>query len=78
MKEVIVHEGKAIVVVPKADVPSRKMPVFYNPVMQVNRDITVILLNSVEQKNMRIADPLAGMSLTCFILFSYSTPILRT
>lgn len=39
---------------------SRKLPVFYNPLMKSNRDISILLLNSVENKNMNIADPLAG------------------
>jgi tRNA (guanine26-N2/guanine27-N2)-dimethyltransferase len=36
------------------------MPVFYNPVMGVNRDITVLLLRALGEKGMTIADPLAG------------------
>ena len=36
------------------------MLVFYNPVMKLNRDVSVILLNSISGKNMQIADPLAA------------------
>ena len=36
------------------------MEVFYNPVMSLNRDVSVLLLNSVDKKNMQIADPLAA------------------
>src|SRR3989338_8278130 len=36
------------------------MGVFYNPVMSLNRDISVLLLKSVNKKNMQIADPLAA------------------
>ena len=42
----IITEGKAKIAVPKysgKDVSSR-MPVFYNPVMKSNRDITIILM----------------------------------
>ncbi|PIN75407.1 hypothetical protein COV17_04005 [Candidatus Woesearchaeota archaeon CG10_big_fil_rev_8_21_14_0_10_36_11] len=40
--------------------PTKKMPVFYNPVMKSNRNISVLLLNSVSNKNMNCAFPLAG------------------
>ncbi|MBS3128038.1 hypothetical protein J4410_02745 [Candidatus Woesearchaeota archaeon] len=59
-KEKIVQEGKARIVTSEARIPSKKMPVFYNPVMQTNRDITILLLNAIPDKAMRIADPLAG------------------
>ncbi len=36
------------------------MEVFYNPVMASNRNIAILLLNSVENENMNIASPLAG------------------
>jgi len=36
------------------------MEVFYNPIMSLNRDISVLLLNSLDKKNMQIADPLAA------------------
>jgi tRNA (guanine26-N2/guanine27-N2)-dimethyltransferase len=36
------------------------MDVFYNPVMKLNRDISVLLLNSIDAKNTQIALPLAG------------------
>ena len=39
---------------------TKKLPVFYNPVMKFNRDISVLLLNSIENIDMQIADPLAG------------------
>jgi tRNA (guanine26-N2/guanine27-N2)-dimethyltransferase len=58
---VSIDEGKAKVKVPKPKkVVSKEMPVFYNPVMKLNRDISVLLLNAVENKNMRIADILAA------------------
>ncbi|MFH1316613.1 MAG: tRNA (guanine(10)-N(2))-dimethyltransferase, partial [Candidatus Woesearchaeota archaeon] len=45
-----VHDGK----------PSKKLPVFYNPVMKHNRDISVLILNSINQKDMNICLPLAA------------------
>jgi len=39
---------------------TKKLPVFYNPVMKLNRDISVLLLNSVPDKNLQMALPLAG------------------
>ena len=38
----------------------KKMEVFYNPVMASNRNISILLLNSLPNKNMNLADPLAG------------------
>jgi tRNA (guanine26-N2/guanine27-N2)-dimethyltransferase len=39
---------------------SKKLPVFYNPVMKLNRDVSILLLNSAGKNGMQIADPLAG------------------
>ena len=44
---------------PKGDVHA-KMEVFYNPIMVSNRNISILLLNSISNKDMKIADPLAG------------------
>jgi len=44
---------------PKQD-PHKKLPVFYNPVMKFNRDLSIILLNSLPYKNINLALPLAG------------------
>jgi tRNA (guanine26-N2/guanine27-N2)-dimethyltransferase len=40
--------------------PHKKMEVFYNPVMISNRNISILLLNSIDNKDMILADPLAG------------------
>lgn len=56
----IIQEGKAKVKVPTEKKISKDLPVFYNPVMKLNRDISIILLNSIENKNMQIALPLSG------------------
>jgi len=47
----------------KAEMPkvvSQEMEVFYNPVMVSNRNISIQLLNSIEDTERNIADPLAG------------------
>ena len=48
----------------KATLPTKdvhaKMDVFYNPVMASNRNISILLLNSISNKKMNIALPLAG------------------
>jgi tRNA (guanine26-N2/guanine27-N2)-dimethyltransferase len=53
-------EGKAKVKVPVEEKISRELPVFYNPVMTFNRDISVLLLKAVSDKHMSIGSPLAG------------------
>ena len=48
----------------KAELPGRdatkKQEVFYNPVMASNRNISITLLDSISNKNLKIALPLAG------------------
>ncbi len=53
------HSSKIQITFPEKDV-HRKMDVFYNPLMASQRSITILLLNSLEKKEMNIADPLAG------------------
>jgi tRNA (guanine26-N2/guanine27-N2)-dimethyltransferase len=55
-----VREGKAEILVPRTKKLSKQMPVFYNPDMKLNRELSVLLLNSIGNKKMQIADPLAG------------------
>ncbi len=56
----IVSEGSAKLKVPEAEKISREMGVFYNPVMGLNRDISVLFLTSISKKDMQIADMLAA------------------
>jgi len=56
----IIQEGKARIKTYAAKTVSKDMPVFYNPVMNLNRDISVLLLNSIDKKDMQIALPLAA------------------
>lgn len=53
-----IQEGKAVIDVYSGKV-SKELPVFYNPLMKLNRDISVLLIKSLERK-LQIADPLAG------------------
>ncbi len=56
-----ITEGSArIKIAGKLEKISRELPVFYNPAMAFNRSLTVLLLNSLDKKEMRILDLLAG------------------
>jgi len=55
----MIQEGKAKLNVHKGKI-SKKLEGFYNPVMKLNRDVSVLLLNSSSMKDMQIALPLAG------------------
>lgn len=39
---------------------TKKQEVFYNPLMKSNRNLSILLLNCLDKKEMKIADPLAG------------------
>jgi len=39
---------------------SKELPVFYNPEMKLNRDVSILLLKSVPDKDLRVLDLLAG------------------
>ncbi len=56
----IIMEGKAKIRIRGDDKITRKMPVFYNPAMKLNRDISVLLLKSSQTNHLKIADPLAA------------------
>ena len=55
----IIEEDQTKVHVPVEKKISRDLPVFYNPLMKLNRDISVALLQSIK-KNLQIGLPLAG------------------
>ena len=61
-----VTEGKARIAVPRYSGRnvSSKMPVFYNPAMKSNRDITVMLMAAAAEiygiKKWAVADPMAA------------------
>lgn len=56
----IIKEGEAKIKVPKEKRISKDLPVFYNPVMEFNRTVSVKILKSVKNKNMSIGMPLGG------------------
>ena len=56
----IVNEGKAVIRIKKTGKISKGMEVFYNPIMKLNRDISILLLDSMDKREMQIALPLAG------------------
>ena len=55
----IIKEGKAKEKVALGKI-SKQLPVFYNPVMALNRTISVLLLNTLSNIKMQLADPLAA------------------
>ncbi|NTV23937.1 MAG: hypothetical protein HGA85_06230 [Nanoarchaeota archaeon] len=56
----LIKEGLAEVEISDETKISKKLEVFYNPVMKHNRDISVLLLSAVPDKEMQIADIMAG------------------
>jgi len=56
----IVKEGSIKLKVKETKKISKQMGVFYNPAMSMNRDISILLLNSINKLNLQIADPLAA------------------
>jgi tRNA (guanine26-N2/guanine27-N2)-dimethyltransferase len=53
------NEGKAVFYASTGKI-SKGLNVFYNPVMKLNRDISILLLNSLNKSRLQIADILAG------------------
>jgi tRNA (guanine26-N2/guanine27-N2)-dimethyltransferase len=60
MKKQVVVEGKARVIEYTSPIVSKDLPVFYNPVMKLNRDLSILLLSSFDMKKIRVADIMAG------------------
>ncbi|MBN2423323.1 tRNA (guanine(10)-N(2))-dimethyltransferase [Candidatus Woesearchaeota archaeon] len=56
----ITEEGSAKIYIAEDKKISKKLPVFYNPVMKLNRDVSVLLLNSITNNDLQIALPLAA------------------
>ncbi len=55
----LIREGK-VKIYSYVGKPSKKLPVFYNPVMKDNRTLTVLLLKAIKRESLRIALPLAA------------------
>lgn len=70
----MIIEGKVKVIVPKlsyyvekpSDYAPSKSPVFYNPVMELNRDIAVLILQSYQRllgRDLKVCEPMTGCGL---------------
>ncbi len=59
MKLIVEQSTKIKATLPVKD-PTKKQIVFYNPLMKSNRNISINLINSIPNKSMKIALPLAG------------------
>lgn len=55
-----IEEGKTKIYVELQKVVDKKMPSFYNPIMNLNRDFTLLVINALNKNQLDIADPLAG------------------
>lgn len=55
-----IREGLAWIYAPVGEKISKELPVFYNPVMEANRTISVAVLNSLPNRDMRMCLPLAA------------------
>jgi len=56
----IVNEGSIKLDISMSKIVSRKMEVFYNPVMELNRTVSVLLLGCIHRNDLQIGLPLAG------------------
>ncbi len=55
-----IKEATISIQAPVEEKISKDLPVFYNPVMKTNRDISILLLESIDNQDMQICDPMAG------------------
>ncbi|MBM1154272.1 tRNA (guanine(10)-N(2))-dimethyltransferase [archaeon] len=61
MEFIELTEGAARLYVPRAEVPTRRLPAFYNPAMRVNRDIAVAIARVHGQRRpLLVCEPLCG------------------
>lgn len=56
----MIQEDSALISVKTAKTVSKEMDVFYNPIMKLNRDVSVLLLKALGREKLNIALPLAG------------------
>ncbi|MDO8481320.1 MAG: tRNA (guanine(26)-N(2))-dimethyltransferase [Nanoarchaeota archaeon] len=56
----MITEGKAKINVAPQKIVSKKMEVFYNPVMELNRTSSVLVLNALGRKGVQLGLPLEG------------------
>lgn len=55
-----ITEGKATITISAEKKISKKLPVFYNPVMKTNRDLSIAVLRAWEKEQLQIADVFAA------------------
>ncbi len=60
MKTKTITEGKAIIAISDEKKLSKKVNIFYNPIMKTNRDLSIAVLNALERNNLQIADLFAA------------------
>jgi tRNA (guanine26-N2/guanine27-N2)-dimethyltransferase len=53
-------EATVTVEAPVEEKISKELPVFYNPSMKLNRDLSVLLLRAIDKEDMQVCDLLAG------------------
>jgi tRNA (guanine26-N2/guanine27-N2)-dimethyltransferase len=56
----MIKEGKVLLKVEVPKVVSSEMPVFYNPTMVVNRDISLLILWAMEGEELVVCDPMGA------------------
>jgi tRNA (guanine26-N2/guanine27-N2)-dimethyltransferase len=56
----LIKEGEAKLRITPKKIVSKEMPIFYNPVMKFNRDISILILNSIDKNHLKIALPLSA------------------
>ena len=56
----LIQEGKVRLKIKEEKIVSKEMSVFYNPVMKFNRDISILILNSIDKNHLKIALPLSA------------------
>ena len=55
-----IKEANVEILAPNESKISKELPVFYNPAMKLNRDISVLLLRAVDDSSLQVCDLLAG------------------
>ncbi|NQU78714.1 methyltransferase [Candidatus Woesearchaeota archaeon] len=55
-----ITEATVTIEAPTEEKISSKLPVFYNPAMKLNRDISILLLKAIDDQDMQICDLMAG------------------
>jgi hypothetical protein len=65
----MIREGKVLLKVEVPKVVSSEMPVFYNPTMVVNRDISLLILWAMEGEELVVCDPMGASGVRSLEVF---------